>query len=267
MNRVEEYYDEHHENEWQRLEIHRVEYGITLRALEEYLPVLPASVVDVGGACGRYAIELARRGYLTTIVDLSSRCLDMARKQASMAGVELAGYIHTDARELSGFNDESTDAVLIMGPLYHLLDHQDRLKAVQEAWRILKPGGLVFASFICKHSVVQWAAVDNPEYIRDYSQELDNILKTGVHRREDGSTGFIDAWFAHPTEIPTLMAEAGFEQIDMLACEPLVNEIESRINETEPELHKVWINLLYQIAKDPTIHGAAGHLLYVGRKP
>lgn len=141
MNIVEQSYDRMPDCEWHRLERHRVEYGVTMKALAEYLPPAPAKVADIGGSDGRYAVELARRGYEVTLVDLSGRCQDFARSKATEAGVQLAGVIHADARDLSMFQDGSFGAVLLMGPLYHLLEHDQRLRAVREAHRLLRPGG------------------------------------------------------------------------------------------------------------------------------
>jgi S-adenosylmethionine-dependent methyltransferase len=121
MSLVEQAYDEHPEYEWDRLMRHRVEHGLTMRAMAEHLPAAPAKIADVGGSVGRYAIELARRGYAVTLVDLSAKCLDFARQKAAEARVQLAGVVKANARDLSVLADQSFDAVLLMGPLYHLL--------------------------------------------------------------------------------------------------------------------------------------------------
>ena len=116
---VESYYDDSAEREWARLERHRTEFAVTMRALAEHLPAPPAAVLDVGGGPGRYAIALAAMGYSVTLLDLSSESLEFARGKAAEAGVELAGYLHVDARDLSAIPAESYDAVLLMGPLGH----------------------------------------------------------------------------------------------------------------------------------------------------
>src|SRR3712207_420162 len=117
MSEVERYYDENPQYEWERLERHRTEFAVTMRVLQEHLPQPPARVLDVGGGPGRYAIALAAKGYQMTLVDLSSKVLEFARQKAGEAGVELAGYMHANATDLSAFSRESCDAVLLMGPL------------------------------------------------------------------------------------------------------------------------------------------------------
>ena len=266
MNRIERAYDADPEYEWYRLERHRVEYGLTMRTLEEHLPPAPAKIIDIGGSVGRYAIELTRRGYQMTLADISANCLEFAQDKTSEAGVELAGVVKTDAMDLSAFADESFDAALLMGPLYHLLEHSERLKAVREARRVLRPGGRVFAAFISRFCIVQYAAAERVEYIRDFRDELESILATGVYRQSESSGKFPDAWFAHPDEIPPLMTEGEFEKVDLLACEALAYCMENGVNEAPNELHQQWIDLLYRLSRESSILGAGGHILYVGEK-
>ena len=90
-------------------------------------------MLDVGGGPGRYAIELARRGYRVVLFDLSRVCLKIAREKAHEAGVELTGYEHGDAWDLTRFRDGSFDAVLLLGPLYHLLAEEECRRAIREA--------------------------------------------------------------------------------------------------------------------------------------
>ena len=143
MTEVERFYDHVPSYEWGRLDHHRMEFAIALRAFSEFFPSPPAKVIDIGGGPGRYALELTRRGYPTTLVDLSSRCLALAREKAEEAGVVLEGCIHADARDLSEIGSASFDAALLMGPLYHILDETGRRRAVQETLRVLKPQGII----------------------------------------------------------------------------------------------------------------------------
>ena len=119
---VAAYYDSDPEREWQRVERHRTEYAVTLRALEEHLPKPPAHVLDCGGGPGRYAIELVRRGYQVTLFDLSLENLKVAHQHAEQAGVGLEAILHGSVVDLSYFENSSFDALLLMGPLYHLLE-------------------------------------------------------------------------------------------------------------------------------------------------
>jgi len=265
MNRVEAFYDAHPEYEWSRLDRHRVEYGLTLRAMEEHLPKPPARIIDIGGGVGKYAIELARRGYEVTLVDLSAKALAFAQEKAEEAGISLAACIHADARDLSCIGDESFEAALNMGPLYHLLKHAERVESLRETCRLLVPGGKLLAAFIGRYSVIHYAAIHGPDYIVSGRAEIEGVLRDGVYPGANPD-GWGHAWFAHPSEIGPLMAEGGLEELDLLHCEPLAFELDETISAASPEVHRQWIDLLYRLSRDPSLFGGGGHLLCVGRK-
>ncbi len=265
MNEVEAFYDAQARGEWERLERHRTEFAVTLRVLRERLPRPPARILDVGGGPGRYAIELTKQGYEVTLFDLSKACLILAEEKALEAGVKLAGVEQGNAVDLSRFADASFDAVLLMGPLYHLLREDDRRRAVQEAKRVLKPNGLVFAAFIARYAPIRWAAKYEPSWILKHRDRLEQLLVSGALPAHPGE-GFTDAHFVHPREIRPLMEGEGFETLDLIACEGVVSMIEEQVNALSGELWEAWVELNYRLGKDPSVHGAAEHLLYVGRK-
>jgi len=268
LDEIEAFYDRNAQNEWDRLDRHRTEFAITLRAFEEYLPRPPLDVLDIGGGPGRYSIALAKRGYKVILMDLSKRCLEFAKGKAIESGVELTDFAHGTALDLSGFLNDSFGVVLLMGPLYHLLDEDRRRRAIREARRVLKSNGLVFASFITRYAPFRWAAKNEPEWL----EQGRRLLETGVWRPSlDGTpsrtrVGFTDSYFATPVEIKQLMESEKFEALDLVACEGIVSMIEEKVNELEGQAFDAWVELNYMLSKDPGIHGSAEHLLYVGRK-
>ncbi len=260
-------YDQQPEAEWERLERHRTEFAVTLRALEEHLPPPPAKVLDCGGGPGRYAIELARRGYEVTLFDLSAGCLQMAREKAAEVGVALAGYEQGTATDLARFPDETFDAVLLMGPLYHLLEERDRRQALAEARRVLRSGGPLFAAFISRYAPIRYAAVHEPTWPLEQPERLEALLATGIlPPRGTGGPEFV-AYFAHPTEVVPLCRDEGFEIVTVLGVEGLVSMIEGPVNVLSGDAWSVWVDLNYRVADDPTIHGCVEHLLVVAIKP
>jgi S-adenosylmethionine-dependent methyltransferase len=265
MSKVERYYDDNAEREWKRLEEHRTEFAVTMRTLEEYLPKPPADLLDVGGGPGRYAILLSERGYRVTLADISGAMLAFARSKAAEAGVELAGCLRADAAGLGVIPSERFDAVLLMGPLYHLITPRERQAAVSEAYRLLREGGVLFAAFITRYAPIRYVAKYDPQFIVEHPDKLEEMLTTGVNIGGSGG-GFTNAYFALPTEIRPLMQELGFNTLDLIACEGVVSRIDERINELTGEEWEEWVDLNYLLGKDPTIHGAADHLLYVGMK-
>jgi diadenosine tetraphosphate (Ap4A) HIT family hydrolase/ubiquinone/menaquinone biosynthesis C-methylase UbiE len=263
-NSVQGYYDENADAEWARLARHRTEFAVSLRALEEFLPAPPGEILDIGGGPGRYAIALAARGYTVTLADLSQANLDLVQEKARETGVQLRQVLQADARDLGALPGEAFDAVLLMGPLYHLLSEADRLQAVQEALRTLKPGGVLCATFISRFAQFRDAAINHIDFIPSDQAYTKHILATGVH---DRAGDFTKAYFAHPTEIVPFMESAGLETLGMVGCEGIVAGHEDHVNSLTGQAWEQWVALNYRLGSDPAAHGAADHLLYIGRKP
>jgi S-adenosylmethionine-dependent methyltransferase len=264
---IERLYDGQPQREWERAERHRTEFAVTLRALDEHLPAPPARVLDCGGGPGRYAIELARQGYDVTLFDLSSACLHMAEKNAQEAGVTLAAYAHGTATDLSCFPDQSFDAVLLMGPLYHLLEEAERLQALAEAHRVLKPGGPLLAAFITRYAPIRYVAAHEPQYPLEQPELLEMMLSTGrLSPRDEQESAFV-AYFAHPNEVVPLCQRAGFEVRTVLGVEGLVSMIEDGVNALSGAAWEAWVDLNHRLAEDPSLHGGVEHLLVVAHRP
>ena len=224
-------------------------------------------MLDCGGGPGRYAIELARQGYETILFDLSPECLELAEGKAAEAGVALAGFEQGTATDLSRFPDGCFDAVLVMGPMYHLLQEAERRSALQEALRVLRPGGMLFAAFISRYAAIRWSAVRDPLWIVEDADRVQKLLDTGVlPGRRSGQPGFL-AHYAHPTEVIPFVEREGFEVLDLLAVEGVISQIEGSVNELTGEAWDAWVDLNYQLCRDPCIHGCVEHLLIVARRP
>lgn len=263
---IAEFYNQNCEHEWQRGDRHRTEFAITWKALEEYLPPPPARILDCGGGPGRYAIELARRGYQVILFDLSAGNLELAARKAVEAGVCLAGIEQGSALDLSRFDEDHFDVILLMGPCYHLLEREERQQAILEGKRVLKSGGVLLTSFISRYAGHRDAALRDPEWIVREAAESEEILNSGRLGPHRDGPNFI-AYFTHPNEAPALFWEAGLEVNALLGVEGLVGAIEERVNGLDGELWQRWVELNYRVAPDPSIHGTVEHLLVVAHKP
>ena len=264
---IESYYDQQSEGEWQRLDSHRTEHAVTERALLEHLPSPPAKVLDCGGGPGRYSIALAQRGYQVTLFDLSAQNLDLARQQATAAGQTLFNYEQGTATDLSRFAADSFDAVLLMGPLYHLLQDGERRQALAEAYRVLAPGGPLFAAFLTRYAVARFCAAREPLWPLEEPEMWVTVLDTGILPPRGAQASAFVAYGAHPSEVPPLLAESGFELKSLLGVEGLVSMIEESVNALDGPAWELWADLNYQLASDPSLHGAVEHLLAVAVKP
>jgi ubiquinone/menaquinone biosynthesis C-methylase UbiE len=127
----------------------RLELARTQELLERYLPPRPAVVLDVGGGPGVYAFWLAQKGYTVHLLDAMPVHIEQARAASEHSATPLASLRVGDARELP-FADASADLVLMLGPLYHLTERDDRIHALREGQRVLRAGGRLVAAAISR---------------------------------------------------------------------------------------------------------------------
>lgn len=181
----------------------RLELVRTQELLRAALPTPPADVLDVGGGPGVHARWLAEDGYRVHLIDPVPRHID----QASDAG--LSAEVG-DARALKAA-DRSCDVVLLLGPLYHLLESEDRRQALAEARRVVRPGGLVAAAAINRYaSLFEHTATGLLARDRVHTAVRD-ILATGRH--EPGRKGFTASYFHTADELAREMGNAGFGSV------------------------------------------------------
>ena len=243
-----------------------MEFAVTMHALTNYLPSAPQTLLDIGGGPGRYALALSSLNYQVTLLDLSQSNLKFAKQKASESNLSIQRYVHGNALHLSSLHLGIFDAALLLGPLYHLLTCQERQQAIREAWQVLRPGGLIFTAFITRYAPFRDIAKRVPYSLLEERTIWKEILSTGIYHAGQG-VGFTDAYFAHPAEIVPLMEDARFETLDVLGCEGIVAHNEEQVNQLTGEAWQAWVDLNYQLGKEPSLHGAADHLLYIGRKP
>lgn len=264
---VASFYDRSSTYEWERLSRHPMEYALTLRVLANYLPPPPARVLDCGGGPGRYALALTEQGYEVTLFDLSEGNLAFAREKASETGVRPADLQQGDARDLSQFADAEFDAVLLMGPLYHLLEIEDRRRAVREARRVLRPGGRMLASFITRYAAHLDLAQKDPARLLEAGALYERILVDGRLPPRSGQGDEFVAYFAHPTEARPFFLGCGLDVLAVLAQEGLTGPLEEHLKGLAPDAWQAWVDVNYETASEATIQGSAAHLLVVTERP
>ena len=121
----------------------KLELARTQEIILRYLPTPPATIMDIGGGAGVYALWLAQMGYAVHLLDMMPLHIEQAvQASAAQPDYPLASARVGDALQVD-FADASADAVLLLGPLYHLPERDQRIQALREAYRILKPSGLL----------------------------------------------------------------------------------------------------------------------------
>ncbi|MFF7339403.1 class I SAM-dependent methyltransferase [Streptomyces sp. NPDC008163] len=233
----------------------------TQELLRRHLPPAPASVLDVGGGPGAHARWLSADGYRVHLVDPVRRHL--AEAEGSGCSVELG-----DARDLSAA-DDSYDVVLVLGPLYHLVEAADRKTALAEAYRVVRPGGLVAAAGINRYaSLFEHTALAHLD--RDSLQQgIAKILDTGSH---DGKKGFTEAHFHTGAELDAEMRGAGLTETRVYGVEgptwALLKATERHTGESlaGSRLFASALAAARMAEPYPDLLAASSHLLAVGRK-
>lgn len=256
-------YNRDAEKEDTRLVKHQLEFELTWRYLDRYLPP-QGTVLEVGAATGRYTLELARRGYQVTAVDLSEVQLERCRQRLASAGLEgRARLAVADVRRLKEVIDGSFDVVLLMGPLYHLVLEADRKLALQQVHDRLKPGGLIFSAFISRLGILGDLMKNMPAWIEE-REEVCTILHQGKDPHHYPRGGF-RGYFARLEEITPLHEAAGFETLVLAGVEPAISADDGSYNRLQGEQRKLWLDLLEEISLEPSIAAASRHLLYIGK--
>ena len=177
LSDIAAYYSAEPEKEHQRLENHQLEYELTWRFLEEYLPT-SGHLLEIGSATGRYTLELAKRGYQIMAVDLSRQNIAFCRQLLTEAGLaDRVQLLVGDARLLREVPKQVFDAILLMGPLYHLVEQPDREMALQAAYDRLRPGGIIFTAFISRHGIWGDLMKNIPEWIEELHDVRSHLEK------------------------------------------------------------------------------------------
>lgn len=261
---IRAFYNNDPAKEHARLEERQLEYDLTWRYLDHYLPA-QGSILEVGAATGRYTLELAKRGYQVTAVDLSSEQLEVNRKNLAAAGLEnQVRMVVADARDLGEVTGKQFDAVLLMGPLYHLIVEADRKAVLKQAFDRLRDDGILFSAFLSRLGLLSDLLRNNPGWIENRA-EVESILTNGKRPDESPRGGF-RAYFAPITEIAPLHEAVGFETVTVAGVEPAIAAHYESYNTLEDKRRELWLDMLYAMSTEPSIIGASRHLLYVGRK-
>ncbi len=264
--RVRGFYNDDAEREWNRLTRSWLEYQITRQMIGRVL-VEPSRILDIGGGPGAYALDLAADGHSVDLIDLSSANIAFAKAKAHERGVTLHGAEVGDATCLRGYETQTYDLVLCLGPLYHLLDRDSRDQAVREAVRVLKPGGVGFFAYLSRYAPLYYQLKTDRETIADMEATINTVLETGVHRAVAGDDAFFtDSYYADPAMIGSDMSGFGMEEICVFGAEGGLAQSELALHSLGDEAKAACQRLALRLAT--TTAGLCGseHVVYVGRK-
>jgi SAM-dependent methyltransferase len=257
---MQAYYARGMESERLAKGVARVEFERTLEVIGRTLPAAPAVVADIGGGPGRYTDWLCDAGYTVVHRDLVMDHVECVR--ARHPGLDTA---IADARSLD-LPDNSVDVALMLGPLYHLREHADRVQALREARRIVRGGGHVHVA-----AITRWAA------------RLNGLLVDRLHETYPGLPALVEemehtGWLvpAHDggfcchthtsTELRSESADTGLRVESMVSLESIafaLHDIDERMDDAVQR--QLVLDTLRAVESVPDVIGVGPHLLATAR--
>src|SRR5687767_2527152 len=149
-DQIKKFYAGEMEKDRLDLDLFKLEGIRTKEIISRFLTRQNLNILDIGGATGFYSFWLQGLGHHVSLVDLSPRNIELAKEYSQQHGIDLEACETGEATDLK-FPDNQFDLVLLMGPLYHLIEKEERIKAISEAKRVLKPNGVLLAAVISRY--------------------------------------------------------------------------------------------------------------------
>lgn len=252
-------YNEKEKNEDSRLTRSRhgqLEYLTTMNYIHKFVP-FGSKILEVGAGTGRYSIALALEGYDVTAVELVGNNLETLRRNA--AGIENITSYQGDAEDLSLFADSSFDAVLVLGPMYHLFEKAEQHRALDEAIRVSKPGGIVMVAFLSVYAIM-------------YNNYLWGNFREGIEENFDADfqvRHFKEQWFTgfDIKEFEELFLEKPVQKIALVGTDSLLELAEkARAMDLSDEDFRLFSEYHLKTCEKRELLGTQTHLLYICRK-
>jgi ubiquinone/menaquinone biosynthesis C-methylase UbiE len=268
VSEIVSHYSEVDESSRLRTGWFKLEHARTQELILRHLPPAPATIIDAGGGAGAYACWLAQRGHQVDLIDSVPKHVEQARAASALQPQHpLASAEVGDARCLV-HADESADAVLLLGPLYHLVEREDRLVCLREAHRVLRSGGRLWAAGISRFASLldslSSGFFDDPTFAPILARDLEE----GQHRNPtDNPIYFTDAFFHRPGELSRDLLAAGFQVQEIVAIEGpgwLARDFDRLWN--DPSQRERLLAAVRKVEREPSILGVSAHIMAVGRK-
>jgi len=264
---VRNYYDEDVATEWERLAkpYRRLELVSTLKLIDEFFPP-GCHVADIGGGRGRYTIELLQRGYEVSLFDLSTRAIDFAKRSLKELNLSVDRVETADACNLDILPPQAFDAALELGPMYHIVEEEDRLKALSELHRILKPGAPAIVGYINPWGLLRSGLTEFPNLYADeplIRQLFETFIQTGEQ------SAFTEAVFMSPTQAMAELRSCGFAvecRAGVEGCASGALEQVTALAESDPAGYEVLARLVADSSTHPAFRDCTEHLHVVVRK-
>jgi len=260
---VQDFYNNSVMNEWNRI-ANRPEFLLTCRMLDRY--IRPGdTVLDIGGGPGRYSLYLAKKGCDVTLFDLSHENIKFAGERSAEYGVTIK-TVTGDAREADKLVDGQFDHILLMGPMYHLLEENDRISAINAALILLKPNGILFVSFINMIAGMIYYMKYAPELLATTIPSEVMYMERFISQKSFAGDAFTKVFFMEKNEMLSFMAQFPVKKLHLFGQESIMSPCEGNIISQPKEIIDSWMNFCEKIWEREDLLSWSEHLMYVGRK-
>lgn len=250
VSAIYEIFDESTRLNWSKAA--RVEFVTTTHYIEKYLK-LGDKILDLGAGPGEYSIYFAEKGFDVTAVELSKRNIEEFEKKIKPnMKIDLN---HGNAMDLSLYEDNSFDIVLLFGPLYHLEKEEDRQACIKEAMRVCKKDGMIFFAFISNDMVILTEFDYRPSYFKENTYDHDTFK---VH-----DFPFV---FFTVDQCRKMLEDAGIKIVSTIASDGVSELMQDKINALDDESYNQYLKYHFYCCEKPEMLGRSNHLLYIGEK-
>ena len=230
----------------------RVEFLTTVRCIEQYLTP-DAKILDIGAGAGEYSLYFARKGYQVSALELAD--VNIAAFHAKLTESDTVDLVQGNALDLSRYADESFDAVLLFGPLYHLHSEEDKRRCIEEAKRVCKQDGHIFFAFI-----------SNDIVILTMQQCQSDYLLRGAYDKKCFKLDDFPFVFHTVERCRALLTQNGIQICREIASDGVSELLQGLINDMDEESYRQYLCYHFYLSEKPECLGMSNHLLFVGEK-
>lgn len=260
------FYTNHSEDSRLQVGLGPLEFERNKSLISKYLQGDSLAIADIGGGTGHYAAWLCGMGHRVTLIDPVPKHIEQAKRKAKRTGKGFTCLLG-EARHLP-FESEAFDLIILHGPLYHLQQEVDRLQALKEAYRVLKPHGVVLG-FAITHAASTVAALHSSmiHEPRVFSMCRSELLN-GQHIPPEGMAGMLPhAYFHRPSGLVNEFEKAGFAPMGVYAVEGLAwMDGQFFQSWTDPQKRARLLELINLTESDRELLCFSPHIMISGKK-
>ena len=250
VNRIYDIFNE--ESRLNHSKAARVEFITTVHYIEKYLKK-GDKILDIGAGVGEYSFYFARKGYEVSALELADANIRAFKNK--LTSEDKIDLVQCNALDLSCYEDQTFDIVLLFGPLYHLKNNEDKQKCIEEAKRVCKDGGKIFFAFISNDVV----------FLTEFGYDS-NYFSNGDYDKDAFKLNDFPFVFHTVETARNLLHESDINILHEVASDGASELLAMKINEMDEEDYAQYLRYHFYICEKPEMIGMSNHLLFIGEK-